>query len=306
MRIVVALGGRALYKRGEASPADAQRASARIAARAVAPLAQDHELVISHGNGPQVELLVLDAIIQGAPQDYTIDILKTQSQDMVGYLFEQELSNMLPPEVPVTAILNMVEVDPLDPAFRKPTRFIGPTYSKDEADRLALRKGWAFRRDGEAWRRVVPSPKPGHIFEIRPIKRLLENKTVVICLGGGGILAMYDHSHERALVGVDAIIEKDSADALLARQLDADFLLFATDVDGVYLDWDTPEPQLIRETTPAELGRYEFEPGSMGPKVRAACDFVRVTGCTAAIGAVPDIPRIVTGEVGTIIKPGWP
>jgi carbamate kinase len=205
--------------------------------------------------------------------------------------------------VPVATILNMVEVDPQDPAFRNPTKFIGPAYSKDEANRLIIRNGWAFRRDGEVWRRVVPTPRPGYIFEIRPIKWLLENKSVVICLGGGGIPAMYDYNHERALVGVDAIIERDSASALLALQLDADLLLFATEVDGVYIDWGSPEAQLIGRTTPDEISRYMFDQESIGPKVRAACEFVRASHCTAIIGAVADVEKCVAGEAGTIIKP---
>jgi carbamate kinase len=307
MRIVVALGGDTPLGHEAPVTADAQRENAKIAATALAPLALEHELVISHGNGPQMELLVLQAVTvteganaQTAP-GFTMDVVKTQHEDTFGYLFEQELRDLLPADVPVATILNMVEVDPNDPAFRSPNKFIGPAYSMDEANRIALRTGWAFRRDGDTWRRVVPSPKPGHIFEIRPIKRLLENKTVVICIGGGGILAMYDHNHERALVGVDAIIEKDSANALLARQLSADLLLFATEVDGVYLDWGTPEARLIGRTTPEEIDFYRFDPDSMGPKVRAACEFVQSSGRMAAIGAVDDIPKIVAGEAGTII-----
>jgi carbamate kinase len=303
MRIVVALGGASPYRREALLTADAHRANAKIAAEALAPLALEHELVISHGNGPQLELLVLEAITEGAAEALSIDMLNAQTENTIGYLFEQELRMLLPPEVPVATILNMVEVDPDDPAFRSPNKFIGPAYSMEQANRIALRTGWAFRRDGDTWRRVVPSPKPGHIFEIRPIKRLLENKTVVICLGGGGILAMYDHNHERALVGVDAIIEKDSANALLARQLGADLLLFATEVDGVYLDWGTPASRLIRNTTPEEIANCEFDPDSMGPKVRAACEFVEVSGRSAAIGAVADIPKIVAGNAGTIINP---
>jgi len=307
MRVVIALGEGAPFRRQAPLTADVQRANAKIAARALAPLALNHELVISLGNGPQMELLELQALVQGASPrpdgTYTLGIPDAQAEDTVGYLFEQELSNLLPPDISVATILNMVEVDPDDPAFRSPNKFIGPAYSMEEANRIALRTGWAFRRDGDTWRRVVPSPKPGHIFEIRPIKRLLENKTVVICLGGGGVLAMYDHNHERALVGVDAIIEKDSANALLARQLGADLLLFATEVDGVYLDWGTPAARLIARTTPEEISSCEFDPDSMGPKVRAACEFVKATGHTAAIGAVPDIPQIVAGTAGTTITP---
>jgi carbamate kinase len=214
------------------------------------------------------------------------------------------LGNLLPFEVPLATILTMVEVDRADPAFQDPTKFIGPVYERDDADRLAAEKGWVFKEDGAKWRRVVPSPLPQRIFEIRPIKWLLETGTIVICAGGGGIPTMYTPDGTRTLTGAEVVIDKDRASALLARQLGADLFVMATDVDGVYLDWGQPTQRLVRRTTPAEIAASAFAAGSMGPKVEAACDFVATTGHRAAIGALADIERIVAGEAGTTIEPG--
>jgi carbamate kinase len=218
---------------------------------------------------------------------------------MIGYMIEQELGNLLPFEVPFATILTMVEVDPDDPAFQNPTKFVGPVYDKDEADRLAQEKGWVFKQDGAKWRRVVASPQPQRIFELRPIRWLLEHGTVVICAGGGGIPTMYRPDKERVLAGIEAVIDKDLASELLARELDADLLVIATDVDGVYLDWGQPEQRKLTRLTPTELETYQFPAGSMGPKVQAAIQFVRRTGNRAAIGSLTDIERIVAGTAGT-------
>jgi carbamate kinase len=303
MRVVVALGGNALLKRGEPMTAEVQRANVRVATQALAPIALKHELVISHGNGPQVGLLALQSAAYEKVEAYPLDVLGAQTEGMIGYMIEQELGNLLPFDVPFATVLTMVEVDPNDPAFRNPTKFVGPVYGKEEADSLAAQKGWVFKQDGDKWRRVVPSPRPKRIFEIRPIKWLLENKTVVICVGGGGIPTMYDPTKERTLLGIEAVIDKDSASALLARQLEADLFVMATDADGVYLDWGKPTARLLGHTTPAELSRYEFAAGSMGPKVESACEFVKQTGHTAAIGALADIEKIVQGQAGTIVQP---
>jgi carbamate kinase len=222
---------------------------------------------------------------------------------MIGYMIEQELGNLLPFEVPFATILTMVEVDPDDPAFGDPTKFIGPVYVASEADRLKAEKGWVFKRDGEHWRRVVPSPLPRRIFEIRPIQWLLEKGTIVICAGGGGIPTMYARGGSRTLAGVECVIDKDRASELLARQLEADLFVMATDVDGVYLDWGTPSARRLARTTPAELRAAQFAGGSMGPKVEAACAFVEATGQRAAIGALADIERIVDGSAGTLVEP---
>src|SRR4051812_22436821 len=209
MRIVVALGGNALLKRGEPMTHDVQRANIRIAAEALAPVAKTHELVLAHGNGPQVGLLALQASAYKDVEAYPLDVLGAQTEGMIGYMVEQEMGNLLPFEVPFATLLTMVEVDPADPAFQNPTKFVGPVYEKDEADRLAKEKGWVVKQDGSKWRRVVPSPLPKRIFEIRPVKWLLEHGTIVICGGGGGIPTMYEKGAKRRLVGVEAVIDKD-------------------------------------------------------------------------------------------------
>jgi len=303
MLIVIALGGNALLKRGEPMTAEVQRHNVRIAAQALAPVARQHRLVLSHGNGPQVGLLALQAAAYRDVDPYPLDVLGAQTEGMIGYMIEQELGNLLPFEVPFATILTMVEVDGADPAFQNPAKFVGPVYDKAEADRLAAEKRWTFKLDGDKWRRVVPSPLPKRIFEIRPIRWMLEKGTVVICAGGGGIPTMYEPGKERWLVGVEAVIDKDRASALLARQLEADCFVMATDADGVYLDWGKPSARLLRRTTPSELKRHPFAAGSMGPKVEAACDFVQATGRPAAIGALADIERIVAGQAGTRVEP---
>ena len=234
MRIVVALGGNALLKRGEPMTHDVQRANIRVAAQALAPVARQHQLVLAHGNGPQVGLLALQASAYKDVEAYPLDVLGAQTEGMIGYMIEQELGNLLPFEVPFATLLTMVEVDPTDPAFQNPTKFVGPVYDEEEANRLKAEKGWVFKQDGAKWRRVVPSPLPKRIFEIRPIKWLLEKRTVVICAGGGGIPTMYDPSKQRWLTGIEAVIDKDLASELLARELDADLFVIATDVKGVY------------------------------------------------------------------------
>lgn len=303
MRIVVALGGNALLKRGEPMTAEVQRKNVRTAAQSLAPVAMNHQLVISHGNGPQVGLLALQQAAYPQVAPYPLDVLGAQTEGMIGYMIEQELGNLLPFEVPFATLLTMIEVDPDDPAFQNPTKFVGPVYDKAEADRLAADKNWVVKADGNKWRRVVPSPLPKRIFEIRPIKWLLEQNTVVICAGGGGIPTMYAKDSTRTLAGVEAVIDKDLASELLARELDADLFVMATDVNGVYLDFGKPEQRLISRITPAELGQQKFAAGSMGPKVEAAAKFVQATGKRAAIGSLEDIERIVAGEAGTNVVP---
>jgi carbamate kinase len=299
MRVVVALGGNALLKRGEPMTADVQRENVRIAAQALAPVAAEHQLVLSHGNGPQVGLLALQADAYKEVEAYPLDVLGAQTQGMIGYMIEQELGNLLPFAVPFASLLTMVEVDGNDPAFQNPTKFVGPVYQKEVAERLAAEKGWTIKQDGDMWRRVVPSPLPKRIFEHRPIKWLLENGAIVICAGGGGIPTMYHPDKERHLIGVEAVIDKDWCTALLAREIDADLYVMATDVDGVYLDWGTSNARKLDQATPEELESYDFAAGSMGPKVAAACTFARVTGNRAAIGALADIEAIVAGKAGT-------
>lgn len=304
MRIVVALGGNALLQRGQPMTAEVQRHNTHIAAQALAPVAMEHQLVLSHGNGPQVGLLALQADAYKEVEAYPLDVLGAQTQGMIGYMIEQELGNLLPFEVPFATLLTMVEVDPADPAFQNPTKFVGPVYEKEVAEQLAAEKGWSIKQDGNKWRRVVPSPLPKRIFEERPIKWLLEQGVVVICAGGGGIPTMYHPDKERTLVGVEAVIDKDRATGLLARDIDADLYIMATDVDGVYLDWGKPTQRRITEMAADELALHDFAAGSMGPKVEAAIDFVRHTGKRAAIGSLADIERIVAGTAGTNVIPG--
>jgi carbamate kinase len=303
MRILVALGGNALLRRGEPMTAEVQRANVRVAARALAPVAERHQLVISHGNGPQVGLLALQAAAYKEVEAYPLDVLGAQTEGMIGYLIEQELGNLLPPEVPFATLLTMIEVDPADPAFRDPTKFVGPIYADADAEALAAEKGWVFKRDGEHLRRVVPSPAPKRVFEIRPIRWLLDRGVLVICAGGGGIPTAWAPGDERTLAGVEAVIDKDQASALLARDLDADLFIMATDVDGVYEDWGTPDQRRLGHVTPDDLRGEAFAAGSMGPKVDAAVRFVEATGKRAAIGALADIERIVDGVAGTSVVP---
>ena len=305
MRIVVALGGNALLRRGEPLTADNQRANIRIATEQIAKIHPGNELVIAHGNGPQVGLLSLQAQSYKPDEAYPLDVLGAETEGMIGYIIEQELGNLLDFEVPFATLLTQVEVDANDPAFKDPTKFIGPVYGKEEAERLAKEKGWVVKADGDKFRRVVASPKPKRIFEIRPIKWLLEKSSIVICAGGGGIPTMYGENGK--LQGIEAVIDKDLCSSLLAEQLDADLLVIATDVNAAYVDFNKPTQKAIAQAHPDELERLGFAAGSMGPKVQAACDFARHTGKVAVIGSLADIEDIVKGTAGTRVstsKPG--
>jgi carbamate kinase len=303
VRILVALGGNALLKRGEPMTAEVQRANVRTAARSLAPVAARHQLVLSHGNGPQVGLLALQAAAYTAVDPYPLDLLGAQTEGMIGYLIEQELGNLLPAEVPLATVLTMIEVDPDDPGFADPTKFVGPVYDDTEAEALAAAKGWVFKRDGEQLRRVVPSPAPRRIFEIRPIRWLLDKGVLVICTGGGGIPTTWVPGEQRTLAGIEAVIDKDLASELLAREVGADLFVMATDVDGVYDGWGTADQRRLDRVTPDELRARPFASGSMGPKVEAATRFVEATGKRAAIGALDEIEQIVEGRAGTTVAP---
>ena len=284
--------------------AENQRANARVACKALAPVALEHELVISHGNGPQVGLLALQGSAYTEVDPYPLDLLGAQTEGMIGYLIQQELGNELPFEKRLASLLTLIEVDPEDPAFNDPTKPIGPIYTREESDRLAEEKGWVFKPDGDSFRRVVPSPLPRRIFGIEPVQWLLEHDSVVICAGGGGIPVMYTDEPApagRQLVGVEAVIDKDLASALLAKDLHADALAIVTDVDAVYADWGTPQQRAIRRATPESLAGTEFAAGSMGPKVCAARSFVEETGGIAAIGSISDTPALLRGEAGTLV-----
>ena len=303
--IVVALGGNALLRRSEPMTAQAQRANVRIAAKALAPLTEQYNLVLAHGNCPQVGLLALQAAAYTEVAPYPLDVLGAGTQGMIAYMVEQELGNLLPFEKPLATVLTMTEVDANDPAFQNPTKFVGPCYSKEAADRLAADKGWVVKADGSSWRRVVASPEPKRIFELDPIRWLLEKGTVVIC-AGGGIPTVYLPDGTRTLVGIEAVIDKDLAAELLSRGVGADILVMATDTEGVYSGWGTPEQRLLGYVTPEQLDTEDFAAGSMGPKVEAAKRFVRATGKRAAIGKLEDIARIAAGEAGTNIVAALP
>jgi carbamate kinase len=303
MRIVVALGGNALLRRGEPMTAENQRANIRTATEQIAKIHPGNELVIAHGNGPQVGLLSLQADAYKNVAPYPLDVLGAETEGMIGYMIEQELGNLLDFEVPFATLLTQVEVDANDPAFADPTKFIGPVYPKDEAERLAKEKGWKIKADGDKYRRVVGSPKPQRIFEIRPIKWLLEKGSIVICAGGGGIPTMY--TEDRKLVGVEAVIDKDLCSALLAEELEADLLIIATDVDAAYVDWGKPSQKAISEVHPDRLESMGFAAGSMGPKVQAAMDFARNTGMVAVISSLENIEDIVKGTAGTRVSTAY-
>jgi carbamate kinase len=282
---------------------EAQRENIRTASRSLAPIAANHQLVLSHGNGPQVGLLSLQAAAYKDVEAYPLDVLGAQTEGMIGYMIEQELGNLLPAEVPLATLLTMIEVDADDPAFNDPTKFVGPIYTDAEAEALAAEKDWIFKRDGDHLRRVVASPAPKRIFEIRPIRWLLDHNVVVICAGGGGIPTTWVEGKERTLGGVEAVIDKDFASELLAREIGADLFVMATDVDAVYENWGTADQRRLDQVTPALLRALPFAAGSMGPKVEAAARFVEATGKRAAIGALEDIEKIVSGTAGTNVVP---
>jgi len=303
MRLAIAIGGNALLRRGEPMTAANQRRNIATAAAQIARVAPGNELVIAHGNGPQVGLLALQGAAYAGVEPYPLDVLGAETEGMIGYLIEQELGNRLPPDTAIATLLTQVEVDPDDPAFRRPSKPIGPVYEKEQATTLAAAKGWSVAPDGSQYRRVVPSPRPKRILQRRPLEWLLERGTVVICAGGGGIPTRYDA--EGRLIGVEAVIDKDLCAALLARELKCDRLIIATDVKAAYIDWETDNPLAISAAHPDELDKLSFAEGSMGPKIQAACEFARETGGTAAIGCLEDIERLVMGTAGTQVSTGF-
>jgi carbamate kinase len=299
MRLVIALGGNALLRRGDPITAEVQRANVRAVARSLATVILNNQVVITHGNGPQIGLLALQQMSKSSAAQFPLDILGAQTEGMIGYLIEQELDNILPPGKSVASLLTRVLVDQRDVAFNKPTKFVGPVYDRKTAEEIARRQGWLFRQDGVHWRRVVSSPAPLEIREARVISLLMEHDVTVICAGGGGIPVIRQPDGNE--IGVEAVIDKDSASALLARLIDADALIMLTDVKAVEIDFGTPAARPIRHATPAMLAKYSFPPGSMGPKVDAACSFVRQTGKFAAIGALNELSAIIEDTAGTRI-----
>lgn len=298
--VVAALGGNALLRRDQVPDDRTQRRNVEAAAAAIAELAADNDLVVTHGNGPQVGLLARQAALDPTVAPYPLDVLVAESEGMIGYLVEQGLRNLVPGGE-VATLLTQVVVDPADPAFGTPTKPIGPVYTEVEARRVAAERGWTMAPDGLGFRRVVPSPEPLEIVGLGAIRKLIEARVTVICAGGGGIPVVVDPLG--ALHGVEAVIDKDLSAQLLARQLGADFLLMLTDVPAVERGWGTERAAPIRRVRPAELDRLAFAPGSMGPKVEAARRFVEATGGRAAIGALGDAARILRGEAGTLVGP---
>jgi len=299
MRIVAALGGNALLRRGEPMTAENQRANVALAARALLPIALEHDLILTHGNGPQVGLLSLQNAAYRPDEEYPLDILDAETEGMIGYLLEQELGNLLPPGRSMATILTRIEVDPRDPAFARPTKPIGPVYDRAEAERRAAEQSWTVARDGNRWRRVVPSPQPRRILELPVIELLVREGVIVVCAGGGGIpvVPVPGGGHE----GIEAVIDKDFAGALLATSLHADALLMLTDVTAVFADWGTPDAWPIHRGSPEDLAARTFAAGSMGPKVEAACRFATASSGFAAIGSLGDAEAMLHGDAGTIV-----
>lgn len=303
MRLVIALGGNALLKRGEPLDAALQLGNVRRAARAIAPAARRHRVIVTHGNGPQVGLLALQSEACPATRPYPLDVLGAQTQGMIGYMIEDELRDALGGSRELATLLTQVVVDEHDPAFARPTKPVGPVYEEREALALARERGWTVGPDGSHWRRLVPSPEPRRIVEINSIRLLVEAGVIVICAGGGGVPVVRDATGE--LRGAEAVIDKDLCAALLASQLQASALLMLTDADAVYDGWGGRDATPIRRATPSMLRRMTFPPGSMAPKVEAACRFVEAGGAGArfaAIGALEDVEAILRGEKGTRVS----
>jgi len=299
MRVVIALGGNALVRRNQPMTLEVQQRNVTTAVDAVATIASDNEVVVTHGNGPQVGLLALQAEAYRDVAPYPLDVLGAESEGMIGYLIEQELRNRLPGRDVVT-LLTQVEVDPRDPAFARPTKPIGPVYARAQAEKLATERRWHIAADAAGWRRVVPSPEPRRILEIGAIRTLVDTGTLVVCAGGGGIPVVFTASG--GIRGIEAVIDKDLAATLLARELGADALLLLTDVHAVYRDWPGERRSPIGEASPAELRSLSLDEASMGPKVEAACRFVESGGVVAGIGALADAAAILAGQRGTRVR----
>ena len=278
--------------------AENQRDNIRVAAAAIAAVAPGNQLVIAHGNGPQVGLLALQAAAYHDVAPYPLDVLGAQTEAMIGYVIEQELENALSHDRPVATLLTQVVVDQHDPAFDNPTKFIGPVYEQAEAESRAKAAGWHIAPDGDKWRRVVPSPRPLEIPDMRVIKLLLEQGVVVICAGGGGIPIL--RREDGSTVGIEAVIDKDAASALLAQQLQADALLLLTDADAIYRDFGKDSAAAISNLSVEEGRALDLPAGSMGPKLAAAADFAEYGGFSG-IGRLEDALAILQGSAGTRI-----
>ncbi|MGW3106502.1 carbamate kinase [Streptomyces sp. NPDC001100] len=305
MRIVIALGGNALLHRGERPDAAVQEANIDRVTNAIAALAHDHEIVVTHGNGPQIGLLAAETAADPAlSAPYPLDLLGAQTQGMIGSLLARTLHDALPGQR-IAALVTHTLVRADDPAFEHPTKFVGQVYPHDVASALARKRGWHIGADSTGWRRVVPSPAPERILETDTIYDLLSGGTLVICAGGGGVPVTADND-TGALTGAEAVVDKDLTAALLAEHLKADFLLILTDVPCVYEGYGTPDQRPVLGATPEQLRDGEFPDGSMGPKTEAAARFVERTGGLAAIGALDAAYEIVHGRSGTLVRPDLP
>jgi carbamate kinase len=299
MLVVLALGGNALLHRGQPLDAEVQwRNVLDAVAKAVAPIARKHQVVITHGNGPQIGLLALQAAAYKDVRPYPLDVLGAETEGMIGYLIEQALGNELPHRE-IATLLTQVEVDGSDPAFAKPSKPIGPIYGPAEAEQLRARTSWTLVPEGCGFRRAVPSPAPRRIREINIIKLLAHSGMIVICAGGGGIPVVATEAG--GLHGVEAVLDKDLSSAMLAEEIGADALLLLTDVPAVWTKWPMSAGRPIAHTKPAELRTFAFDPGSMAPKVEAACRFAERTGRMAGIGAIDQAEAILAGNAGTIV-----
>jgi carbamate kinase len=299
VKVVAALGGNALLRRGEPPDSEIQEAHVVKAVEALAPLARDHELVITHGNGPQVGLLALESAHDPAlSRPYPFDVLGAQTQGMIGYWLVQALQNALPRST-AACIISRTLVHADDPAFANPTKFVGPGYDAALASKVAADYGWEMRKDGDRWRRVVPSPEPAEVLDLPLIRQLSASGAIVICAGGGGVPVTREPSG--VLRGVEAVVDKDLTAALLAQELDADALLLLTDIAAVQDGYGTPAAKAIHQATTAELRARSFPAGSMGPKIEAGCRFVERTGKMAAIGQLADAQALLDRKAGTII-----
>jgi carbamate kinase len=300
MRIVIALGGRALVDAAQGLEAHAHRAGVRGAVAAVADVARQHHVVITHGSAPQVGLLAYQSSLSRAVTEFPLDIVEAEAEGFLGYLLQQELANEVR-DREVATLLTQVQVDPDGPTYGCQRKLVGPVIAAVDAERLQRELGWEMEPVDGGFSRAVPCPEPLAIVELRTIERLAAAGVVVICAGGGGIPVRCDE--DGSLSGVEAVIDKDRSAALLATLLHADLLLYLTDVPAVAIDWGSAFVRPLGTTTPAELRSHRFDPDNIGAKVESACRFVESTGQRAAIGAVTDAVALVAGAAGTQIVP---
>ncbi len=301
MLVVMALGGNAILQRGQPLEAHIQRENIRTAAKSIAEVAKDHQVVLTHGNGPQVGLLALMNEAYEAVANYPLDVLGAQTQGMIGFMFEQELRNYMPGRK-VCTVSTQTIVDPDDPAFENPDKFVGPVYTYEEAQVIQeANPSWTLKQDGNYYRRVVPSPQPMEILELPSLRHIVSSGDItVICGGGGGIPVRRDA--DNMLHGVEAVVDKDRASRTLAEGLEADALILLTDVPAVETDFGKPDSKKIKECTPDEFEKFPFAAGSMGPKVESVCHFVRAGGKFGAIGSLDKAAEILLGHSGTFVK----